>query len=83
VRIRRRGYAVDNEEHEEGVSCVAAPVFDAAGVALAGIRISAPTPRIVHAETGELGQLLFHHAAEPSDALAHEAAPDQVRADAG
>jgi DNA-binding IclR family transcriptional regulator len=50
---------------------------------LAGISISAPTPRIVHAETGELGQLLFHHAAELSDALAHEAAPDQVRADAG
>ena len=68
VRIRRRGYAIDNEEHEDGVSCVAAPVFGG-GVAFAAISISAPTTRIVHADTSELGHLLGRHATELSSAL--------------
>jgi DNA-binding IclR family transcriptional regulator len=67
-RIRRRGYAIDNEEHEDGVSCVAAAVFGG-GVAFAAISISAPSTRIVHADTAELGRLLSRHATELSSAL--------------
>jgi DNA-binding IclR family transcriptional regulator len=77
TRIRRRGYALDDEEHEEGVSCVAAPVFDDTGTAFAAISISAPTSRLVHADTNELGRLLRQQAAEVSAALGYEAAPDR------
>lgn len=72
ARIHRRGYSIDNEEHEQGVSCVAAPVFDHTGVAFAAISISAPTARIVHADTAKLGRLLRRHAAEISTALGYD-----------
>ncbi len=68
ARIRRRGYAIDNEEHEDGVTCVGAAVFGG-DVAFAAISISAPTTRIVHADTGGLGRMLSLHAAELSAAL--------------
>jgi DNA-binding IclR family transcriptional regulator len=83
TRIRRRGYALDDEEHEEGVSCVAAPVFDGTSTAFAAISISAPTSRLIHADTSELGRLLRQRAAEVSAALGYEETPDRARADAG
>jgi IclR family acetate operon transcriptional repressor len=83
ARIRRRGYALDDQEHEEGVSCVAAPVFDGTATAFAAISVSAPTTRIVHADTRRLGGLLRRHAAEVSAALGYDAASGARRAGAG
>lgn len=42
--IRERGYAIDQEEFQEGVSCVSVPVFED-DVILAGYSISVPTQR--------------------------------------
>ncbi|MBT8454728.1 MAG: IclR family transcriptional regulator [Rhodobacteraceae bacterium] len=52
---RRRGYAIDDEERNEGMRCVAAPVFDATGAAIAGISISGPVGRVTTQRTGEFG----------------------------
>ena len=44
--VRRRGYAVDNEENRDGVKCVAAPISDYRGVTLAAISIAVPAHRL-------------------------------------
>jgi DNA-binding IclR family transcriptional regulator len=74
VRIRRRGYAVDSEEHEEGVGCVATAVFDHGGRPCAAISVSGPSARILHDNTAALGALLVEHAASVSAALGYDAA---------
>jgi len=73
-RIRRRGYALDNEEHEEGVGCVAAPVFDHSARPCAAISVSGPTARILHEHSSELGALLIERADLVSEALGHRGA---------
>lgn len=44
--IRRTGYAVDNEENEQGVYCLACPVFNYVGVPVAAVSVSAPVSRV-------------------------------------
>ncbi|MGH3086164.1 MAG: IclR family transcriptional regulator [Rubrobacteraceae bacterium] len=44
--IREQGYGIDSEEMEEGVRCLAAPVFGPDGNILAGISISGPAGRL-------------------------------------
>ena len=45
--IRERGYALDCEEREEGVMCIAAPIRDRHGRIVASISISGPVHRFV------------------------------------
>jgi DNA-binding IclR family transcriptional regulator len=73
-RIRKRGFATDNEEHEEGVACVGTPVFDHRGISVAAISVSGPTPRILNADTADLGALLREHAESISKKLGYSAA---------
>ncbi|KUO50131.1 MAG: hypothetical protein APF76_06605 [Desulfitibacter sp. BRH_c19] len=44
--IRKKGYAIDDEENEEGLRCVAAPIMDHSGKVIAAISIAGPTTRM-------------------------------------
>jgi IclR family acetate operon transcriptional repressor len=46
LEIRREGYAIDDEELEIGLCCVAAPITDHTGHVVASVSISAPTVRM-------------------------------------
>lgn len=46
ARTRARGYSIDDEERTIGMRCVAAPVRNAAGEAVAGLSVSGPVSRI-------------------------------------
>jgi len=56
---RARGYAIDAEEFSDGISCVAAPIFDADRRMAAAIGLSGPAARNNPARLAELGQLLI------------------------
>jgi IclR family transcriptional regulator, acetate operon repressor len=44
--VKRQGYALDDEEREEGVSCVTAPIRGPKGTVVAAISLSGPSTRI-------------------------------------
>ncbi len=44
--IRAKGYAIDDEESEMGLRCVAAPIRDHTGLVAAAISVSAPVQRM-------------------------------------
>jgi len=44
--VRTQGYAIDDEENEKGIRCVAAPLYNEIGKVVAAISISAPAFRV-------------------------------------
>jgi DNA-binding IclR family transcriptional regulator len=46
AEIRARGVAIDDEEIEEGLRCVAAPIHDHSGGVIAALSISGPITRV-------------------------------------
>jgi IclR family KDG regulon transcriptional repressor len=56
-RVREQGFALDDEEHEEGIHCIGAPIFDHTGAVVATISVSWPGFRY---DSGPEGEKIDH-----------------------
>lgn len=56
--FKQKGYAIDDEEGEEGLFCYAAPIFDATQKLVAAISTAGPKERITRNESVVVGHLL-------------------------
>jgi DNA-binding IclR family transcriptional regulator len=76
-RTRDRGYAIDDEEIEEGIRCVAAPIFNASDRAVAAMSVSGPSTRIHFDRYQVIGKTVTKAALELSARLGHQASSSE------
>ncbi|MEA2379503.1 MAG: IclR family transcriptional regulator, acetate operon repressor [Thermoleophilaceae bacterium] len=55
---RERGFATDREEYEEGVACVAAPIFGPGGEVVAAASVSGPATRMLEGNLEAIGDVV-------------------------
>lgn len=72
-RIRARGYALDREEYDEGVACVAAPIFNHAGEAHGALSLSGPASRMYRLDLTHTGEQVAERALTVSRELGYGA----------
>lgn len=73
--IRQQGYALDEEEIEEGLCCVAAPVKNHKGETIAAVSVSGPMGRMT-AERSDLIRSIIKAAEQISGRLGYKVLPD-------
>lgn len=72
-RVRRLGYALDEEENELGARCVAAPIFDHRGGCIAAISVSGPASRLTSDRAAGVAERVIAAAGTISAQLGHRA----------
>lgn len=68
AQVRKKGYAIDNEEIEEGLKCAAAPLRDSEGKIVAAVSISVPRERF-NKEISKFISMVKETARETSDLI--------------
>lgn len=68
-RIRARGFAIDDQEKNLGMRCIASPVWNWTGEAVAGLSISGPLARVGDGEIPMLADAVMRAGRELSAAL--------------
>jgi DNA-binding IclR family transcriptional regulator len=74
-RIRDRGYAIDDEEIEDGIRCVSAPILNPTNRAVAAISVSGPSSRITPNRFELIGKTVLKAAREVSAYIGHQDGP--------
>jgi DNA-binding IclR family transcriptional regulator len=78
MRVRSLGYAIDDEEFEEGLRCVSAPIFDHRGHVVASLSMAAPVFRLRKERVPYVARLVVAAAQGLSDDLGHRN-PNETR----
>jgi DNA-binding IclR family transcriptional regulator len=68
-RVRKRGYAIDDEEFEIGLRCIGAPVKDHTGEVIGAVSIAGPTIRVTKKGVPDLARFVVQAADELSTRL--------------
>ncbi|MGH7729562.1 MAG: IclR family transcriptional regulator [Vulcanimicrobiaceae bacterium] len=71
--VRRRGFAIDDEEMEEGVRCLALPIFGRDGSCIAAVSVSGPVTRMTSERIERMAPAARSIADELSRQLGYEA----------
>jgi DNA-binding IclR family transcriptional regulator len=69
--IKKQGYALSEGERVEGVSCVAAPIFEPAGRVIGGITISGPVTRFSEQKIKDYAKLIMRATRELSTSMGY------------
>ena len=69
-RVKKLGWSMDNEEHENGIKCFASPVFDYKGNIIAAISITGSINNLSK-DDDELGKLIMEAAIKISSKLGY------------
>jgi IclR family transcriptional regulator, KDG regulon repressor len=72
-QVQQNGYAVDNEEREEGLRCIGAPIHDHTGEIIAAMSVAGPAFRLMSGQDHAIAQLVTRIAGELSAALGYHA----------
>ncbi len=72
-RVRKQGYAVDDEENNLGVRCVAVPIYDQSGRVLAAFGLSGPTSHARPESVSPVSELMRTAASRVSRQLGYAA----------
>lgn len=76
-RIRDRGYSIDDEEIEDGIRCISAPVLNPADRAVAAISISGPSSRVTPDRFQIIGKTVMKAAEDLSVHIGRTASPSR------
>lgn len=79
ARIRATGFAIDYEEHQVGIRCIATPVRDHSGEVCASLCVLGPTSRLPQRQLLEIRGPLAAVAADLSARLGYGLPQDSVR----
>lgn len=69
--VRQRGWAVDNEEHEEGIRCIAGPIYDYRGEIIAAVSTSGLKTIISPERDDEIAKYVVETAREISKRMGY------------